>query len=65
MGVGCVSTSRMLIYNDVYLCIYTCKQTYIHLQIGVGGVFSGKDAYEKVRAGASLVQIYTGLVYEG
>lgn len=33
--------------------------------IGVGGVASGADAYEKIRAGASLVQLYTGLVYEG
>jgi dihydroorotate dehydrogenase len=33
--------------------------------IGVGGIFTGDDAYEKIRAGASLVQIYTGMVYEG
>jgi dihydroorotate dehydrogenase len=33
--------------------------------IGVGGIASGQDAYAKVRAGASLVQLYTGLVYEG
>ncbi|KAL1464684.1 hypothetical protein WDU94_004308 [Cyamophila willieti] len=33
--------------------------------IGVGGVFSGKDAYEKIKAGASLVQIYTSFVYHG
>lgn len=33
--------------------------------IGVGGVASPKDALEKLEAGASLVQVYTGLVYEG
>jgi dihydroorotate dehydrogenase len=33
--------------------------------IGVGGVSSGRDAYDKIRAGASLVQLYTGLIYEG
>ncbi|HKQ38417.1 MAG TPA: quinone-dependent dihydroorotate dehydrogenase [Verrucomicrobiae bacterium] len=33
--------------------------------IGVGGIFNAADAYEKLRAGASLVQVYTGLVYEG
>lgn len=33
--------------------------------IGVGGVASAADAYGKIRAGASLVQLYTGLVYEG
>ena len=33
--------------------------------IGVGGVESGLDAYAKIRAGASLVQLYTALVYHG
>ncbi len=33
--------------------------------IGVGGIFSAEDAYEKIKAGASAVQIYTGFVYEG
>jgi dihydroorotate dehydrogenase len=33
--------------------------------IGVGGIFSGEDALEKIRAGASLVQVYTGYVYRG
>lgn len=33
--------------------------------VGVGGVASGADAYAKIRAGASLVQLYTGLVYGG
>lgn len=33
--------------------------------IGVGGIFSAADAYEKIRAGASLVQVWTGLIYEG
>jgi dihydroorotate dehydrogenase len=33
--------------------------------IGVGGIASGEDAYAKIRAGASLVQLYTALVYQG
>jgi dihydroorotate dehydrogenase len=33
--------------------------------IGVGGIMSGKDAQEKILAGASLVQIYSGLIYRG
>ncbi len=33
--------------------------------VGVGGIFSAEDAYEKIKAGASLVQVYTGLIYEG
>jgi dihydroorotate dehydrogenase len=39
-----------------------------HLQIcliGAGGILSGADAAEKRAAGASLVQLYTGLIYRG
>ena len=41
-----------------------------HLQkkipiIGVGGVFSGADAKEKIEAGASLVEIFSSLIYRG
>ena len=33
--------------------------------IGVGGILSGRDALAKLAAGASLVQLYTGLIYRG
>jgi dihydroorotate dehydrogenase len=33
--------------------------------IGVGGIFTAEDAYEKIRAGASLVEVWTGMIYEG
>ena len=33
--------------------------------IGVGGILSGQDAADKIAAGASLVQLYTGLIYRG
>jgi len=33
--------------------------------IGSGGIFNGKDAKDKIEAGASLVQVWTGFVYEG
>ena len=33
--------------------------------IGVGGVGSATDAYEKIRCGASLVQIYSAFIYQG
>jgi dihydroorotate dehydrogenase len=33
--------------------------------IGVGGIFNAHDAWEKILAGASLVQVYTGMVYQG
>ena len=33
--------------------------------IGVGGISSAAEAYAKIRAGATLVQLYTALVYQG
>jgi len=33
--------------------------------IGVGGISSGRDCYEKIKSGASLIQLYTALVYSG
>ena len=33
--------------------------------IGVGGIFSGKDAYKKICLGASAIQLYTALIYQG
>ncbi len=33
--------------------------------VGVGGIFTADDAWEKIAAGASLVQLYTGFIYEG
>lgn len=33
--------------------------------IGVGGIFSAEDAYEKIKRGASLVELITGMIYEG
>lgn len=46
--------------------------TYIHKQtqgklpiIASGGIFTGKDAKEKIDAGASLIQVWTGFIYEG
>jgi dihydroorotate dehydrogenase len=33
--------------------------------IGVGGIFTGQDALDKIKAGANLVQVYTGMIYRG
>ncbi len=42
------------------------QQTHGQLPIiGVGGIFSPEDAWEKITAGASLIQVYTGWIYEG
>ena len=44
------------------LCKNFCKKTIL---ISVGGISDGKEAYERIRMGASLVQLYTGIVFEG
>jgi dihydroorotate dehydrogenase len=45
---------------------YISKKTNKNLPIiGVGGIFDPQDAIDKINAGASLVQIYTGFIYEG
>lgn len=36
-----------------------------YILIGLGGIFTAEDAYEKIKAGASLVQLVTGLIYGG
>ena len=50
--------------NEVIAMIYRMTQGKLPI-IGVGGVFSAADAWEKVCAGASLIQLYTGFIYEG
>ncbi|MCD6049310.1 MAG: dihydroorotate dehydrogenase (quinone) [Verrucomicrobia bacterium] len=50
--------------TDVIRHLYKQTQGKLPL-IGVGGIFTAEDAWEKICAGASLVQIYTGMVYEG
>ncbi len=50
--------------TEVIRLIYRHTQGQLPI-IGVGGVFTPEDAWEKITAGASLVQIYTGWIYEG
>src|SRR5688500_17352051 len=47
-----------------------CRLLFAHLGnrvpiVGVGGVFTADDAYERIRSGATLVQLYTALIYQG
>ena len=47
-----------------------CRALFRHLRgripiIGVGGIFTADDVYERIRSGAALVQVYTGMIYEG
>jgi len=50
--------------NEVVALIYRLTGGRLPI-IGVGGVFTAADAWEKICAGASLVQLYTGFIYEG
>lgn len=50
--------------NEVIKKIYKYSNGKLPV-IGVGGVFSGGDAFEKIACGASLVQAYTGFIYQG
>ncbi len=50
--------------TEVIRFIYRQTQGQLPI-IGVGGIFTAADAWEKITAGASLIQIYTGWVYEG
>ncbi len=48
------------------LVAYVYKKTKgKYVVVGCGGVFSAEDAYKKIRLGASLIQLITGMVYEG
>jgi dihydroorotate dehydrogenase subfamily 2 len=48
-----------------YVYLKTKNWKYRTIIIGVGGVFSAEDAYRKMRLGASLIQLITGMIYEG
>ena len=50
--------------NEVISTIYGLTRGALPI-IGVGGVFSSEDAWAKMCAGASLIQLYTGFIYEG
>jgi dihydroorotate dehydrogenase len=52
------------IANRVIARLYHLTRGHLPL-IGVGGIFSAEDAWEKICAGASLVQLYTGFIYQG
>jgi dihydroorotate dehydrogenase len=58
-------SGRPLINRVTEIIRYIHKQNPKLLIIGVGGIFTAEDAYEKIKAGASLVQVYTGFIYEG
>lgn len=50
--------------NEVISFIYRLTRGRLPI-IGVGGIFTAEDAWEKICSGASLIQLYTGFIYEG
>ena len=50
--------------NEVTQRMYELTKGKITI-IGTGGIQNGRDALEKIKCGASLIQIYTSMVYEG
>jgi len=50
--------------TEVIAALYRLTRGTLPL-IGVGGIFTAEDAWEKICAGASLVQLYTGFIYQG
>ncbi len=50
--------------NEIISLIYRLTRGELPI-VGVGGVFDAADAWEKICAGASLIQLYTGFIYEG
>ena len=61
---GLSGAPLMALSTEVLARVYQLTEGRIPL-IGVGGIASADDAYQKIRAGASLVQLYTVLVYQG
>ncbi len=65
MGAGGVS-GKVLKNRSTEVISYLHKKSLGAFPIvGVGGIYSAEDAIEKLEAGASLVQVYSGMIYEG
>jgi dihydroorotate dehydrogenase len=64
-NVGGMSGKLVEDLSDALLSHIYKKEGNKFVLIGSGGVFSAEDAYKKIRAGASLVQMITGMIYEG
>ncbi len=62
---GGLSGKPLLRQSNKILRLLAKKKNESTVLIGVGGIFSGKDIYEKIRMGASAVQVYTSFVYNG
>ena len=65
LGAGGLSGAPLRVRsNEVIALIYRRTRGALPI-IGVGGVFTPEDAWDKICSGASLIQLYTGFIYEG
>jgi len=64
-GAGGLSGKPVAIRSTEVIKFLAQKSNKSFSIIGVGGIHSAKDAQEKIAAGADLVQLYTGFIYEG
>lgn len=64
-NVGGVSGKPAQELSDKLLAYIYKKEGSRFILIGCGGIFSAEDAYKKIRLGASLVQLITGMIFEG
>jgi dihydroorotate dehydrogenase len=65
MGAGGLSGAPVRARStEVIRRLYTATRGKLPI-VGVGGIFTAEDAIEKLKAGASLVQVYTGFIYGG
>jgi dihydroorotate dehydrogenase len=65
IGVGGISGKPLKERSTEVIRYLSSKSGRSFPIIGVGGIFNQEDAVEKLEAGASLVQVYSGLIYEG
>ncbi|MFQ3575083.1 MAG: quinone-dependent dihydroorotate dehydrogenase [Cytophagales bacterium] len=65
IGAGGLSGKPLKEFSDKVLHYLAEKASGKFEIIAVGGIFEGKDALDKIKSGAKLVQVYTGYVYQG
>jgi dihydroorotate dehydrogenase len=65
MGAGGVSGKALASRSTEVIRYLSEKSEKAFPIIGVGGIYSAADAIEKLEAGASLIQVYSGMIYEG
>ena len=65
MGMGGLSGKPLTKRSTEVIAYLKTKSNNAFPVIGVGGIHSPEDAIEKIKAGADLIQLYTGFIYEG